>query len=88
MNRFPNLVAFFEMAIPLMDAGFPIEVLSQCSAHGIRPQAARVFCRSCGAMHDDDTERCTCGSDALLAMCDLCELHFRAAGRVPVETAN
>jgi len=88
MNRLPNLAAFLGMAFALMSAGFPIEIMSNCSAHGIRPQSSTVFCHRCGALHSDETELCACGSSKLLAMCDLCDLHFRQLGRVPVERAN
>lgn len=89
MNRFPLLASFLMMFAFASGDGFEIKVMSNCSAHGLRPQSSTVFCRACGEMHDHDTEICGCGSDDLLAMCDLCEDHFRTnGGRVPVESAN
>jgi hypothetical protein len=90
VSRFPAVAAFLAIAVFAMSINADVVVnMTQCSAHGIRPHSSTVFCRSCGAMHDEETETCSCGSSALALMCDLCDLHFRRnGGRVPVETAN
>jgi hypothetical protein len=85
MNRF-RVLAPFLLAALYWDVD--ITVMSSCSAHGIRPQSDTVFCRRCGELHGDEVEVCPCGSDDLLAMCDLCAVEFTKRGRVPVETAN